>query len=175
MKYLLFVLLALGIMNVSAVKNSPTFQKSNSLAVVKVSSEPGLGEIVRALCLVESDNRAHLKGRSGERGVMQIMRNEWEFATHKLMGADKNNLIDGVDYSWSSAFNRDKNIAVGTVYMNYLIDKYYGDWRTAVKVYHSGHRGVFKLGRGNSYLNMVKRTLASGNTAWRKARKDRKA
>ncbi|MFH1226854.1 MAG: lytic transglycosylase domain-containing protein [Planctomycetota bacterium] len=145
--------------------------KSSSRPVIRPINQPDINAIIKAMCLVETDNRAHLRGRSGERGIMQMMRSEWEFATHTLMGVSKKNqLLDGVDYSWTSAYNRDKAIRVGTIYMRHLITKY-GDWQTAVKVYHSGHRGVFKLKRGDKYLNMVLRTMETGDTVWRKAKK----
>lgn len=125
-------------------------------------SQPSVQSIVKAMCLVESDNRASLRGHSGERGVMQFMRNEWNFTCRKLLK---------VDWSFDEAFDREKSIVVGNAYMGYLVNKY-GDWEMAARAYHSGHRGA-RLGRGDHYVNAVLRTMKTGNTSWRKARKRR--
>lgn len=132
--------------------------------VVSSVNTPSVTAIVKAMCLVESDNRAHLRGRSGERGVMQFMRAEWNFTCRKLLK---------VDWSFDEAYDRAKSIRAGEAYMAYLINKY-GDWQHAVRAYHSGHRGA-RLGRGTHYINAVLKTLKTGSTSWRKAKKKRNA
>ena len=122
-------------------------------------SDAELDIIVRAVCLVESDNRAHIRGDAGERGVMQLQKNEWDFATKKIL---KNY------WDWDGAFDYEKNIKIGSAYIDYLIRKYQ-NWETAVRVYHSGRHGVLHLGRGERYLAMVRRAIENGNTKWRRS------
>lgn len=137
---------------------------------VKVpSDEENLENIVIAICWVESDYGRIKKGKAGEKGPAQIMRHEWTFTTRKLMGVGKDNLYNGQDYSWDSAYNPVKNIKVGRIYLNYLHKKY-GDWETVVRVYHSGHHGYFDHGRGGSYWAAIQRTLDVGDTSWRKSK-----
>ena len=160
-KFLLYILILLfSLMSVGAIEK------------IKVpDDEENLENIVIAVCWVESDYGRIKRGTSGERGPMQIMRNEWEFTTHKLMGIDKKtNLLNGKDYSWDSAFNPVKNIKVGRIYLNYLYSKY-SNWEIVIRVYHSGVRGYFKLHKGVDYWEAIQKTLNIGDTSWRISKK----
>jgi len=138
------------------------FGRELSQGAMKVpnAKEMFIDQVIQAMILVESDGRAHLRGRSGERGCMQIMRSEWNFTCKRLLN---------VRWHFDEAFNRQKNISVGSAYMRYLFDKY-DDWELAVRAYNAGHRGAIQLNRGWKYLSAIKKTLHFGNTSWRKKR-----
>lgn len=147
----------------------------NAIEKVKVpNDDENIENITIAVCWVESDYGRIRKGTSGERGPMQIMRNEWEFTTHRLMGiSKKDHLLGERDYSWNSAYNPVKNIRVGKIYLDYLYHKYY-DWEIVIRVYHSGPTGYFKYHRGQDYWNAIQKTMDIGDTSWRKSKKNKK-
>lgn len=120
-------------------------------------STPSINDIVVAICLWESDNRRWLRGDDGERGIMQIKREVWNFTCHRLLH---------VDWTFDMAFNRAKNITVGRAYLKYLIRKY-GDWHLAVRIYNAGYHGVTVHNRANKYLANIKHVIKTGDTKWR--------
>jgi hypothetical protein len=84
-------------------------------------------ELVAAVVESESDFRAHLVSEKDARGLMQIIP-----STGRLMGAE-------------DLFNPAVNIAAGTRYLRYLVDRF-GDQRIALAAYNAGEGNVEKFG-----------------------------
>jgi len=84
-------------------------------------------ELVAAVVESESDFRAHLVSEKDARGLMQIIP-----STGRLMGAE-------------DLFNPADNIAAGTRYLRYLVDRF-GDQRMALAAYNAGEGNVEKFG-----------------------------
>ena len=84
-------------------------------------------ELVAAVVEAESDFRPRLVSDRNAQGLMQIIP-----STGRLMGAD-------------DLFNPNQNIAAGTKYLRYLVDRF-GDERTALAAYNAGEGAVIKSG-----------------------------
>jgi Transglycosylase SLT domain len=84
-------------------------------------------ELVAAVVESESDFRAHLVSEKDARGLMQIIP-----STGRLMGAE-------------DLFNPADNIAAGTRYLRYLVDRF-GDQRIALAAYNAGEGNVERFG-----------------------------
>ena len=84
-------------------------------------------ELVAAVIESESDFRAHLVSHKQAQGLMQIVPE-----TGRLLGCD-------------NPFNPTDNIAAGTKYLRYLLDRF-GDQRTALAAYNAGEGNVEKFG-----------------------------
>lgn len=84
-------------------------------------------ELVAAVVEAESDFRPRLISHKNAQGLMQIIPE-----TGRLMGAD-------------DLFDPEKNIAAGTKYLRYLLDRF-GDQRTALAAYNAGEGNVERFG-----------------------------
>jgi len=64
---------------------------------------------MQKIASIESSNNPRAENiRTGARGLTQIVRSTWEEVVDKM----------GKDWSWDDAFDADKNLAVGSYYMN---------------------------------------------------------
>lgn len=86
-----------------------------------------LPELVAAIVESESDFRVRLVSHKNAQGLMQVIP-----STGRLMGAD-------------DLFNPAENIAAGTKYLRYLVDRF-GDQRLAIAAYNAGEGNVEKFG-----------------------------
>ena len=86
-----------------------------------------LPELVAAVIESESDFRPRLVSEKQAQGLMQIVPE-----TGRLFGCD-------------NPFNPTENIAAGTRYLRYLLDRF-GDQRTALAAYNAGEGNVEKFG-----------------------------
>lgn len=99
-------------------------------------------ELVAAMIEAESDFRPRLISNKNAQGLMQIIP-----STGRLMGAD-------------DLFNPAQNIAAGTKYLRYLLDRF-GESRVALAAYNAGEGNVERFGgvppfpETVSYLNRV--------------------
>lgn len=84
-------------------------------------------ELVAAVVEAESDFRPRLISHKNAQGLMQIIP-----STGRLMGA-------------GDLFNPDENIAAGTKYLRYLVNRF-GDQRMALAAYNAGEGNVEKFG-----------------------------
>jgi soluble lytic murein transglycosylase-like protein len=84
-------------------------------------------ELVAAVVEAESDFRAKLVSGKNAQGLMQIIP-----STGRLLGAD-------------DLFNPAENIAAGTKYLRYLVDRF-RDERVAIAAYNAGEGNVEKFG-----------------------------
>jgi hypothetical protein len=84
-------------------------------------------ELVAAVIEAESDFRPRLISDKNAQGLMQIIP-----STGRLMGAD-------------DLFDPEENIAAGTRYLRYLVDRF-GDQRVALAAYNAGEGNVQKFG-----------------------------
>jgi soluble lytic murein transglycosylase-like protein len=84
-------------------------------------------ELVAAIIESESDFRAHLVSNKQAQGLMQIVPE-----TGRLLGCD-------------NPFNPSQNIAAGTKYLRYLLNRF-GDERTALAAYNAGEGNVERFG-----------------------------
>jgi len=84
-------------------------------------------ELVAAVVEAESDFRPRLISHKNAQGLMQIIPE-----TGRLMGAD-------------DLFDPEENIAAGTKYLRYLLDRF-GDQRTALAAYNAGEGNVERFG-----------------------------
>ncbi|MBI4713563.1 MAG: lytic transglycosylase domain-containing protein [Planctomycetes bacterium] len=112
MKYLLLTLfLAVGVIMAGA------YILSDQAVTPLEQSGPviDIDELARALIHVESDGKVNCRGRKGERGLMQIRRNTWNWACKKLLKVKWDFNTDG--------FDRAKNIIVGKTYLTYLAER----------------------------------------------------
>ena len=99
-------------------------------------------ELVAAVIESESDFRVRLVSNKNAQGLMQIVPE-----TSRLLGCD-------------NPFNPSENIAAGTKYLRYLMDRF-GDQRTALAAYNAGEgnverfRGVPPFQETQNYLQRV--------------------
>lgn len=84
-------------------------------------------ELVAAIIESESDFRPHLVSNKKAQGLMQLIPE-----TGRLLGCD-------------NPFNPSENIAAGTKYLRYLLDRF-GDQRTALAAYNAGEGNVERFG-----------------------------
>lgn len=84
-------------------------------------------ELVAAVVESESDFRPRLVSGKNAKGLMQIVPE-----TGRLMGAD-------------DLFNPEKNVAAGTKYLRYLMDRF-GDQQIALAAYNAGEGNVERFG-----------------------------
>ena len=84
-------------------------------------------ELVAAIVESESDFRPHLVSNKQAQGLMQIVPE-----TGRLLGCD-------------NPFNPSENIAAGTKYLRYLLDRF-GDQRMALAAYNAGEGNVERFG-----------------------------
>jgi hypothetical protein len=84
-------------------------------------------ELVAAVIESESDFRAHLVSGKNAQGLMQIVPE-----TGRLLGCE-------------NPFNPTQNIAAGTKYLRYLMDRF-GNERTALAAYNAGEGNVERFG-----------------------------
>lgn len=84
-------------------------------------------ELVAAIIESESDFRPHLVSNKNAQGLMQIVPE-----TGRLLGCE-------------NPFNPSQNIAAGTKYLRYLLDRF-GDQRTALAAYNAGEGNVERFG-----------------------------
>lgn len=84
-------------------------------------------ELVAAVIESESDFRPHLVSNKSAQGLMQIVPE-----TGRLLGCD-------------NPFNPSQNIAAGTKYLRYLVDRF-GDQRMALAAYNAGEGNVERFG-----------------------------
>jgi soluble lytic murein transglycosylase-like protein len=84
-------------------------------------------ELVAAVVEAESDFRPRLISHKNAQGLMQIIP-----STGRLMGAD-------------DLFNPAENIAAGTRYLRYLVNRF-GDQRLALAAYNAGEGNIEKFG-----------------------------
>jgi len=119
----------------------------------RITKEPTRAQLIKAIIQVESSGRARARGRAGERGLCQIKYDCWTFTTRRLLRRR---------WSWSSAYNRKRNIAVGSAYFDYCMRRFRGDWKLACMAYNDGPERV-KQGRTRRkawrYLWKIKREL----------------
>lgn len=83
-----------------------------------------LGEVISAMVIVESHGNRLAKGRSGERGLMQITKAVW---------------LEYSEYPWEYAYNSRLNIEIGTAYLTSLVNKY------------GLENGIRRYNKGNSW------------------------
>lgn len=113
-------------------------------------------ELVAAVVEAESDFRPRLISHKNAQGLMQIIPE-----TGRLMGAD-------------DLFDPEKNIAAGTKYLRYLLDRF-GDQRTALAAYNAGEGNVERFGGMPPFdetQNYVQRVMAR-TTQYRQALRGR--
>jgi len=84
-------------------------------------------ELVAAVVEAESDFRPRLVSNKNAQGLMQLVPE-----TGRLLGCD-------------NPFNPSENIAAGTKYLRYLLDRF-GDQRTALAAYNAGEGNVERFG-----------------------------
>jgi hypothetical protein len=84
-------------------------------------------ELVAAVVEAESDFRVRLVSEKQAMGLMQIIP-----STGRLLGAD-------------DLFDPEKNVAAGTKYLRYLVDRF-GDQRVALAAYNAGEGNVERFG-----------------------------
>ena len=63
---------------------------------------------MKKIVQIESGGNPRAVSRVGARGLTQLMKGTWEESVKRM----------GKDWSWDQAFDPDKNLAVGTYYMN---------------------------------------------------------
>ena len=85
-------------------------------------------EFVAAVIEAESDFRPKLVSNKNAQGLMQLIPE-----TGKLLGCD-------------NPFNPQDNVAAGTRYLRYLLDRYAGDQRLALAAYNAGEGTIDKFG-----------------------------
>ena len=85
-------------------------------------------ELVAAVVEAESDFRPKLVSNKNAQGLMQLVPE-----TGKLLGCD-------------NPFNPEDNVAAGTRYLRYLMERYAGDQRLALAAYNAGEGTVDKFG-----------------------------
>lgn len=105
---------------------------------------------------IESGGDPNAVGSKGERGLMQIRQTTWIDTVKKM----------GKDWSWDEAFDPDKNVAVGTYYMNVEIPRllqHYGipdSTNARIAAYNMGAKAlsrVHKLNR-DGWLPIIPRS-----------------
>jgi transglycosylase-like protein with SLT domain len=85
-------------------------------------------ELVAAVVEAESDFRPKLVSNKNAQGLMQLIPE-----TGKLLGCD-------------NPFNPEANVAAGTRYLRYLMDRYAGDQRLALAAYNAGEGTIERFG-----------------------------
>jgi len=85
-------------------------------------------ELVAAVIEAESDFRPRLVSNKNAQGLMQIVPE-----TGRLLGCD-------------NPFNPAENVAAGTRYLRYLLDRFAGDQRLALAAYNAGEGTIEKFG-----------------------------
>jgi len=85
-------------------------------------------ELVAAVVEAESDFRPKLVSNKNAQGLMQLVPE-----TGKLLGCD-------------NPFNPEANVAAGTRYLRYLMERYAGDQRLALAAYNAGEGTVDRFG-----------------------------
>lgn len=85
-------------------------------------------ELVAAIVESESDFRAHLVSNKQAQGLMQIIPE-----TGRLLGCE-------------NPFNPSQNIAAGTKYLRYLLNRFGGDEKMALAAYNAGEGNVERFG-----------------------------
>jgi soluble lytic murein transglycosylase-like protein len=104
-------------------------------------------ELVAAMVHTESDFRAHLVSQKSAQGLMQIIP-----STARILGVD-------------DPFDPEKNIAAGTRYFRYLLDRF-DDETLALAAYNAGEGnvtrfgGVPPFGETQEYIEKVRRRTA---------------
>jgi len=85
-------------------------------------------ELVAAVVEAESDFRPKLVSNKNAQGLMQLVPE-----TGKLLGCD-------------NPFNPEANVAAGTRYLRYLLDRFSGDQRLALAAYNAGEGTIERFG-----------------------------
>ena len=85
-------------------------------------------ELVAAVVEAESDFRPRLVSNKNAQGLMQIVPE-----TGRLLGCD-------------NPFNPAENVAAGTRYLRYLLDRFAGDQRLALAAYNAGEGTIERFG-----------------------------
>lgn len=98
----------------------PPEEPAEQPVAVRQVEQPTVKVDMQRIVNIESSNDPKAENaRSGARGLTQIMKSTWEEVVDKM----------GEDWSWDEAFDGDKNLAVGSYYMNIEIPgllKHYG-------------------------------------------------
>ncbi len=111
-------------------------------------------ELVAAIVESESDFRVRLVSNKNAQGLMQVIP-----STGRLMGA-------------ADLFNPAENIAAGTKYLRYLVDRF-GDQRLALAAYNAGEGNVEKFGGVPPFpetINYLRRVNVTTNVYHRRIR-----
>lgn len=106
-------------------------------------------KLINAIVRVESNYDPFAIGSIGERGLMQLTQGAWSDSI-RWNGLE--------NWNYSLATNPKINIIVGTGYLKYLRDTCTTNLNDLIRSYNAGCAGA-KLGRGNDYLEKVKRYL----------------
>jgi soluble lytic murein transglycosylase-like protein len=106
-------------------------------------------ELVEAIARVESDFNPYEVSHKGALGLMQVIP-----ATGKRFGVERERLFDPQD-----------NLAAGTAYLAWLLDRYHGDLDLALAAYNAGegavdrHRGIPPYRETQQYVKRVRAAL----------------
>ena len=117
MKYGLMIIVATVLIFVVVLPLGAGWGSNNNATPVNSQIKPqvDIDRLVDAIIQVESDGRANCRGRSGERGLMQIRRPTWRWVCRKILKVNWDFNLDG--------FDPDKNIIVGKAYLRYLSER----------------------------------------------------
>jgi len=89
--------------------------------------------LVSAMIFCESSFEADAVSSVGAVGLMQIMPETGDWLAHKTQMED---------YDGAMLLRPSVNIALGCWYLDFLINRYDGDWECAIAAYHSGQGRV---------------------------------
>ena len=111
--------------------------------------------LVIALIQVESTFNTHAQSHKGAKGLMQLLPDTARYINKKT---DKDILAN------SNLFDTKTNIALGTAYMEYLLNKTNGNLEYALAAYNMGPANMFRAKRENrlpkAYSNKVLKEYA---------------
>jgi len=114
---------------------------SKTQDVVPPISKQTVVDISKVIQIESSGNPRAVNRRTGARGLMQIMKATWEEMVGKM----------GKDWDWNDAFDPDKNIAVGTYYLEIEIPRLlrhfsvFDSVKTRLAAYNYGIGNVSRL------------------------------
>jgi len=107
------------------------------LDIIEANAGELEASLILAVIMAESSFRPHAESHAGAQGLMQLMPATAEWIAQ---------LMDMTDFSPEDVWRPEINIAMGSFYLNWLLDKYDGNLYVAVAAYNAGQ------GRVNNWL-----------------------
>lgn len=130
---LILLLLLIGIFNIKNIKQS-IYPEKYALFVEKYSEEYGLDKYrVYSLIKAESNFKQEVVSDKGAVGLMQLMPETAEEIAGKI-GLE--------NFSVEKLYEPDTNIRIGCYYLSFLVERYSGDYVSALAAYNAGYGNV---------------------------------